>query len=167
MSLSLLFGFGVGPLHVPLARHAPPVAGRCALTMQSFGGPSQEIIEFDPSKGSMLTQMVEKLKEPMGGMAVYEFKPTLEAAFGEVDGDGDGDITRPELGELLLKFDDEIPEEEADGLFNAVDTDADGKISYVQYYKLMVDKAAERRDAALGKSSGGGGGGFFGGLFGN
>ena len=161
------FSFAVG-LQVPLARHALPTADRCVVSMQSFGGPGPGITEFDASKGTMLAQMVEKLKEPMGGMAVYEFKPCLEEAFGKVDGDADGEITKEELGQLLLEFGDELPEEQVDSLFGAVDTNADGLISYVQYYKLMVDEAADRRDAALGKSKGsGGGGGFFGGLFGN
>ena len=113
---------------------------------------------YDPSKGGLLDQMAKALEEAMGGMAAFAYKPTMIDAFEEVAGSSDGFITAEQLGELLTKCGDEMPEEETAKMFKGVDMDEDGKIDYAQYYKLMIDEARARRDKNMGKTKSEGGG---------
>ena len=63
----------------------------------------------------------------------------------------------------LAKLGDALPADKLKAMFEAVDTNADGKIEYVKFYKSVVDEAMGVEP----ESGGGGGGGFsFGSLFG-
>ena len=72
----------------------------------------------------------------------------------------------------MANLGDALPADKLKAMFEAVDTNADGKIEYVKFYKSVVDEAMGVEPDTMGGGGsdgggGGGGGGFsFGSLFG-
>ena len=129
--------------------------------------------DVEPPPTSLLSEMQKVLSEPMGGMAVADtFREQMidafisaapdaqraPEAFGTI-GPPSGDINVEQFGALLSTKGDVLPEVKVKAMFDAVDTNGDGLIEYVQYYKACLDEAKARKDA--GKSKG-----FLDGLFG-
>ena len=113
---------------------------------------------------SVLTEMREKFTDSMGGFQLDELKEEMKTAYAGVAGNADlAEITLDQYTTLMASLGDALPADKLKAMFEAVDTNADGKIEYVKFYKSVVDEAMGVEP----ESGGGGGGGFsFGSLFG-
>ena len=100
----------------------------------------------------------------MGGFQLDELKEEMKTAYAGVAGNADlAEITLDQYTTLMANLGDALPAGKLKAMFEAVDTNADGKIEYVKFYKSVVDEAMGVEP----ESGGGGGGGFsFGSLFG-
>ena len=106
---------------------------------------------------SLLNEMWEKLSWPQGGESVYyEMREEMVEAFAGIAGDADSaEITLDQFSTLLAQGgDDDLPPEKVRAMFESVDTNGDGLIEYVKYYKACLDEARSRK-------RGGGVGNFF------
>ena len=120
---------------------------------------------------AVLTEMREKFTDSMGGFQLDELKEEMKTAYDGVAGKSDSpdpnvevEITLDQYTTLMANLGDALPADRLKAMFEAVDTNADGKIEYVKFYKSVVDEAMGVEPESGG---GGGGGGFsFGSLFG-
>ena len=121
---------------------------------------------------SVLTEMREKFKDTLGGFYLDELKEEMKTAYDGVAGKSDSpdpnvevEITLDQYTTLMANLGDALPADRLKAMFEAVDTNADGKIEYVKFYKSVVDEAMGVEPESGG--GGGGGGGFsFGSLLG-
>ena len=92
---------------------------------------------------SLLTEMWEKLSWPLGGEAVfYEMRDEMVDAFAGVAGDADSaEIDLAQFTALLSQLGDDLPAEKLRQMFESVDTNFDGRIEYVKFYKACLDEA--------------------------
>ena len=117
---------------------------------------------------SVLTEMRSKFKDTLGGFYLDELKEEMKTAYAGVAGNADlAEITLDQYTTLMANLGDALPADRLKAMFEAVDTNADGKIEYVKFYKSVVDEAMGVEPESGGGGGGGGGGGFsFGSLFG-
>ena len=123
---------------------------------------------------SVLTEMRSKFKDTLGGFYLDELKEEMKTAYDGVAGKSDSpdpnvevEITLDQYTTLMANLGDALPADRLKAMFEAVDTNADGKIEYVKFYKSVVDEAMGVEPESGGGGGGGGGGGFsFGSLFG-
>ena len=93
----------------------------------------------------------------MGGFQLDELKEEMKTAYAGVAGNADlAEITLDQYTTLMADLGDALPADKLKAMFEAVDTNADGKIEYVKFYKSVVDEAMGVEP----ESGGGGGGGF-------
>lgn len=71
----------------------------------------------------------------------------LVTAFKELDADGDGHLTVAELKKGLAKAG--VPQPEIDAIYNAMDTDGNGKINYEEFISSTIEKRVKLEDAVL------------------
>ena len=92
---------------------------------------------------SLLTDMWEKLSWPLGGEAVfYEMRDEMVEAFAGIAGDADSaEIDLAQFTALLSSLGDDLPADKLQKMFESVDTNCDGRIEYVKFYKACLDEA--------------------------
>lgn len=90
---------------------------------------------------------------PMGPISKADYMARGKAQFAAGDANHDGAITKEELGAVMTgQMGSAPPQNMLDGIFNALDTDHDGKITAAEAEKLRsdsFDKADANHDGTL------------------
>ncbi|CAB1111888.1 unnamed protein product [Ectocarpus sp. CCAP 1310/34] len=77
----------------------------------------------------------------VGGMET-DYEKEINGAFFFFDKNGDGQVDRQELAEIMRGLGDKLTDEEIDLLINAADKDKDGTISMKEFVTFMFDEKA-------------------------
>ncbi|CAN0134881.1 unnamed protein product [Ectocarpus sp. 6 AP-2014] len=77
----------------------------------------------------------------VGGMET-DYEKEINGAFSFFDKNGDGQVDRQELAEIMRGLGDKLTDEEIDLLINAADKDRDGTISMKEFVTFMFDEKA-------------------------
>ena len=117
----------------------------CALRKMGFKPSQQEVTEMISSvddNGDLaidFTEFLVLMKSHVGNP-----DSDLRYAFSHFDHDASGYITREKLKRVMNKFDRELTDRELEAIFNEVDTDGDGKITFTEFRALMVRGVLEK-----------------------
>jgi len=89
----------------------------------------------------------KKCEEEEEDAAAPKTEEEMREAFSEFDKDGDGTVTRGELGTVMQNLGQSATEEQLEEMVKDVDTDNDGTISFDEF-KAMMQKMADANTAA-------------------
>jgi len=70
------------------------------------------------------------------------FSISLKTVFGELDLDGDGHITKPELKLAFERMGQTVKADELEAIFHQADKDADAKIDFDEFVNMMCQRKA-------------------------
>merc|ERR1711908_59985 len=105
-----------------------PTEAELAALMEEVDKDKSGTIEFDEFVDLM--SQTNKSQEQMN--------EEIKNAFLTFDADGSGFITREELIETLTTMGDPVDEETITGMIQEADVDADGKINYEEFTKIIL-----------------------------
>jgi hypothetical protein len=92
-----------------------------------------------------LSKKIAKMADGSGGyfVAFAYYTKIMQAEFAAVDSEGVGRISSSEFKTLMESVSEGVSESEADALFAGADADGDGRILYVEWTKMMTERAKE------------------------
>ncbi|XP_022081065.1 calmodulin-like [Acanthaster planci] len=104
-----------------------PTEAQLQATMQEVDLDGNGRIEFSEFRKMMARRMRLKSTEQK-----------IRDAFNVFDKNGDGYISAEELNEVMLNLGEKLTEAEINAMIQEVDTDADGKVNYNEFIKVLT-----------------------------
>jgi len=113
--------------------------------LKSAGLTNSESDIMDYSKeleeeGTTAIDIIDFIKLYNSRLKDTESEDDIKEAFGLFDKDSDGFITKEEFAKALLSINEKLSEEEIEDIIKEADADGDGKISIVEFRRLMKAK---------------------------